>query len=115
MALTLKTSMTEEWYELEGQEGDENPARVKLKPLNGEQLDRAMEGAILEGANAGMSSKGIKSALRDGIADWENINDENGPVECKPKKYHLLSWSSRAELATVIINRSNMSEDQQKN
>ncbi len=116
MSLTLKGALNAEWYTLDGQDGDDNPARVKLKPLNGEQVDRVMEGAILEGSGAGLSSRGVKSALRDGITDWENILDENGTdIECKFTNHQWLSWSSRSELATVIINRSNLNEEDQKN
>ncbi len=116
MSLTLKTSLTAEWYTFEGQENEESPARVKLKPLNGEQLDNAMEGAVLEGSNAGLSSRGIKSALRNSIVDWEGINSDRGDVvACKFTNHHLLPWARRNELATVIINRSDLSEEQQKN
>lgn len=115
MALTLKTSMSSEWYMIEGQEGEDEPARVKIKPLNGAQVDQAMEGAILEGDAAGLSARGIKYALQNGIDDWENVNDESGEIECKPQNYARLPWSRRVEIANAIINRSNLSEEDQKN
>lgn len=115
MALTLKSSLAAEWYTLNDQGGDENPARVKIKPLNGEQVDQAMEGAVFEGSGAGLSARGIKSAIRDSVIDWENINDESGPIVCKITNHRRLPWDRRVEIASVIIDRSNLSEEEQKN
>ena len=115
MALTLKSSLGSEWYTLEGQDEEESPARVKVKPLNGEQVDQAMEGAIFEDDGAALTSRGVKSALRNGIVDWENINNESGPIACKFTNHQCLPWARRIELANAIINRSNLREEEQKN
>lgn len=78
MAIKAINQFGPEWYVLDGQENDDNPARVKLRGLDGEgQAEVAPE---LEVTADGIipTPRGVRILFRYGLVDWENIIDLDG-------------------------------------
>jgi len=97
------------------QREDDKPFALMLRPLTGEQLDHVLEGAVNNGDRLQLTPKGIKAALNFGIVSWDNFENDDGAVECKPANYGKLYWSDRQEIAGEIVNMSALSEDDKKN
>jgi len=113
MSLSPLKGLAPEWFTPSSQQDDEDsPARFKLKPLNGVQLDQALEGATYndKGDLVDLSARGKVAALRFGLVGWENYDDK-----FKVAKFINIPWQERQEIAFEIINISVVQEDDEKN
>ena len=117
MALTLQTKIASSFYILSGQEDEEQPAKIKIKPLDGEQyLEVFAESDQTRGGDLKLTGLGLKLALRHGIIGWENIFGENGKrIKFSPHNVKMLPMEVLAEVASEIVNRSSPDEDELKN
>lgn len=117
MALTLHTKVASGWYILSDQEGDEQPAKIKIKPLDGEQyMEVFAESEQTRGLELKLTGLGLKLTLRYGIIGWENIFDEKGKkLKFSPHNIKMLPMEVLAELSSEIINRSSPDEEELKN
>lgn len=117
MALTLQTKVASGFYILSDQEGEEQPAKIKIKPLNGEQyMEVFTESEQSRNGDLKLTGLGMKMALRYGIIGWENIFDENNKkVKFSPHNIKMLPMVVLAEVASEIINRSTPDEEELKN
>lgn len=117
MAITVKKKLGSSWYTPDSEKECEEPAKFKLKDLNREQLDDAMNGAtMLDNGSIRLSPSGTRSALKAGIEDWEAISDEDGG-NLKPTfvNHRYLPWAIGQELAAEILKRSMLGEEDEKN
>jgi len=116
MAITVNKKLGSTWYTPDSEKESEEPAKFKIKQLNGEQLDDALNGAVMsEGGRLRLSPSGVRAALKAGIEDWEGINDGGDKLKCTHVNHRFLPWSLRQELAGEIINQSMLSEEDEKN
>ena len=119
MAITVNKTFGAEWYtpidQLSEKEGDR--ARFKLKELNREQIDSVMEGSTSDSnGNLQLTQRGISYALKFGIVEWENINDETGkPLKCNFTNHRYLPWALGPELAGEIVSKSILKDSDAKN
>ena len=117
MAITVNKKLGSTWHTPTSEKESEEPAKFKIKQLNGEQLDDALNSAVMsDGGTLRLSPAGVRAALKAGIEDWEGINDEDGTkLKCTHVNHRFLPWSLRQELAGEIINQSMLSEEDSKN
>lgn len=112
MALKAREDFTPDWFTPKSQVDTEDPARFKIKPLNSEQLDFALDGATYgsEGELIDLSPRGKTAALKHGLVEWENFD-----VRFSPANFNQLPWKERQEIALQIIMASVLSGEQVKN
>lgn len=117
MALTLQKKVASAFHTLSGQEDEEQKAKVKLKPLDGEQyMEVFTEAEQTRTGDLKLTGLGLKLALRYGIIGWENILDESGKkLKFSPHSIKMLPMEVLSELASEIINRSSPDEEELKN
>ena len=116
MALHINKSKVEpEWYTLENEKGEDAPAEFEIVPLNGQRLGEVLEGAHLESDNP-FTEKGVQCALKYGVKGWRNVFDQD-ENEIKFSLIHCrdFPWTTRIELASAIIAKSSISDDDLKN
>lgn len=110
MAITAMTGLVPEWFS-PAQPECERMTRLLLKPLNGiEHLSVQNELAAHRITDA------QRIALKTGIIDWENIDDESGqPVRFTRENIDLLPVGILAEVSMRIISISRLGESTAKN
>ena len=116
MALYINKSKVEpEWYTLEKDKGNDDAAEFELVPLNGQRLGEVMEGADFESNNP-FTERGVQSALKYVVKGWKNVLDQDGN-ELKFSIVHFrdFDWATRIELASAIIDKSSITDDDVKN
>ena len=117
MAITVRKKLGSSWFTPESEKDEEQPAKFKLKELNREQLDDAMNDAKFE-ANGTfrLSPQGTRSALKNGLEEWESVEDEDGAnLKCTFVNHRYLPWAMGQELAAKIVMKSMLGEDETKN
>ena len=116
MALHINKSKVEpEWYTLEKDKGEDNPAEFELVPLNGQRLGEVMEGADFESENP-FTEKGVQCALKYGVQGWRNVLDQDdNEVKFALVHFRDFAWTTRIELASAIIGKSSITDDDAKN
>lgn len=117
MAIKTWRGLAPTWYTPVSEEGSEDPARFKLKPLNRAELDMVFEGRTTDSeGNLILTARGIEHALRVGLVDWENVLDENDkPLKFSIANFRYLPWAIGQELAGELVNMSFLAEDEAKN
>ena len=117
MALHLQKKVASSWYVLSNQDGEEQPAKIKIKPLDGEQyMEVFTESEQTRGGDLKLTGLGLKMTLRYGVIGWDNIFDENGKVlKFSPHNMKKLPMEVLAEVSSEIINISSPDEDETKN
>lgn len=110
MAITAISGLVAEWY-TPNQPDSERVTRFKLRPLNGLQnLEISAE------IGAHRVGEAQKLALRYGLVDWENLDDEHGrPVPFGLDKLVQLPVDVLSDLAIRIIRGSRLDDDARKN
>lgn len=110
MAITALTGLAPEWYTPLQPEGD-RVTRFKLKPLNGLQnLEVSSE------IGSGRVGEAQKLALKYGLIDWENLDDENGrAISFSFDKIQLLPVDVLSDISVRIIRGSRLDENASKN
>lgn len=110
MAITAMTGLVPEWFTPAQPESD-RPTRVKIRPLTG--LENLEVSAEIGGGRIGDAQK---IALRFGVVDWENVDDERGnPLPFSLENLKLLPVNVLSEIAIRIIRGSKMDDEKAKN
>lgn len=110
MAITAMTGLAPEWFTPTQPESD-RPTRIKIRPLTG--LENLEVSAEIGGGDIGQAQK---IALRFGVVDWENVDDERGnPLQFSHENLKFLPVSALSEIAIRIIRGSKMDDDKTKN
>lgn len=117
MAIKPINGLVPEWFTPTSQQGDDNPTRVKIRPLDGMQhMEVMMHVDVAGSGDLFVDAKGMGLALKFGMVEWENFTDDKGlPIPCTPDNYGKLPSNDLAEIGRTIINRSNLTEDARKN
>ena len=115
MALHINKSKVEpEWCKLESDEGD-NPSEFEITPLNGQRMGEVMEGADFESNNP-FTERGVQVALKYGVKGWRNVFDQDeNEIKFSPIHFKDFPWATRLELASLVIEKSSISEEDVKN
>ena len=115
MALNALSKVAPQWYTPDDEKGDDQPARFRLRPLTPPQLEEVFE--IDASGNINIPLEHYGRVLRNGLVDWENVNDpETGkPFKCTAFNHARLPSPLRMELAGEIIAASQITEDDKKN
>lgn len=116
MAITALNKVSPAWYTPECEREEEAPTKFKLRPLTPAERESVMDVMDAEG-NLGIPPKNYGKVLRIGLLDWENFNDpETGkPMKASPVNHPRIPGDIRLELASEILIRSGLSEEEQKN
>lgn len=115
MAIRATEGLTPTWFTPPDEQDADRPARFLLRPLTGAQQDEVMEGAVLEGGNIALTARGVRAALKYGLADWEHFEDSKGPIPFSPAAFDRLPWMRRQTLAGEILGRSELTGTEIKN
>lgn len=126
MAIKINKGLSPFWYtpasqKVKGENGNlvdaEGAARVRLRPLTGEEQNVAGEGMghDPERGTISLSGKTVSYILRQSLLEWENVEGEDGPLKCIPENHRWLPGRDRADIALHIYVESVLSEDQSKN
>lgn len=117
MAIKALNPFEASWWTPPSQKDDPNPTRFKLKGLDGTQNGYvAPELQIDEhGRVRGISGKGIELALTYGLIDWENFENDKGPVKFNRANFGLIPYDLRVDIALEVLVRSAPDEDARKN
>lgn len=114
MAIKAITDLTPEWFTPEGQEGDENPVKFLIKPLNGLQHAEIIGELRQEGEGFRITTDGITKALKYGLEDWIGVEGESGPINYQFKNLKYLPGDYHHLVAGEILRKTTISEDEQK-
>lgn len=118
MAIKAISTIKPDWYTPQCEEGEDEPTRFKLKPLDGTQyLDVMSEVTTSLDGDIQVTGRGLKLAAKWGVVGWENFSD---PETGKEIKYSAVNVPRvppviLSELVGVILERSELGEDQTKN
>jgi len=117
MSIKVNTGLVADWYTPESEKDSDNPARFKLKPLDGlTQVDVYSKAKITEQGGFVPTRQAAEVALRASLIEWENIDDANGrPLKCSPHNFRHLPGEIVQELTQEILIRSDLDEDDEKN
>ena len=112
MAIKPREDFSAYWYTPISEREAETPTRFKLKPLNSEQTDYALDGATYsdKGELVDLSPRGKIAAFKAGLKEWENFD-----IKFTMTNFNKIPWSVRQELAHEIISSSVLSGDDSKN
>ena len=115
MAITALTGLVAEWFTPKSQEGEPNPARFKVNPLNGEQCNNVMHGVEFGLTKATLSGEAVRDILAIGLTDWEGVEDSDGAaLECERGNHKFLPPFLRIEIASEIFSNSFLTGDEKK-
>ncbi len=114
--LKITTGLAPEWFTPESQMEQEDPARFKIKPLDQISFLEVLADCEVKNDVFVPNAKGRKLLLEKGLIDWENITDTNG----KPLKFSRFNLAHipaqiLAEICNEIMQKSAISEEQEKN
>ncbi len=118
MAIKALNPFEPDWYKPAVENGAEHPTRFKLKGLNGTQMNYISPELTVEpltGKVTGISGKGIELALGFGLVDWENFDNDKGPVRFNRANFANIPSDLQAELVVEILRRSQPDEAARKN
>jgi hypothetical protein len=105
------------WYTPREDKDSPNPTKFKLQGLNGEQMGYIAPEFILDAQSksiTNLTGKGVALALDFGLLDWENFNNDTGPVAFNRANFGLLPYGLRGELAFQVIIASHASPEAKK-
>lgn len=117
MALTIQNKVASSWYILSDQEGEDLPAKIKIKPLDGEQyMEVFTESEKTRSGDMKLTGLGLKMTIHYGIIGWENILDEAGKkIKFSQHNLKMLPMEVLFEVSSKIISISTPDEDETKN
>ena len=104
-----------EWYELSNQEGESDPVKFLIRPLNG------MEGAEIllnsyDARTGSINQGGIIAAFKLWVQDWKNISTPgHGLLDYSEHAMLALRTSWILDVGARILEISELSEDGSKN
>lgn len=112
MAITLvKPKLNKTWYTLQGQEGEDDPAKFEIMPLNQSQYTEVLGYRL-----TGEAGKAFKTAFNYGVKNWSGILDEDGsPLPCKPRHFSIMDAETITEIGAEIIERTDLTDEERKN
>jgi hypothetical protein len=103
------------WYTPRSEQGADKPTRFKIRGLDGAQQGYiAPELLFDERTLKGMTGKGMELALGYGLVDWENFENDQGPLACAPTNFALIEYGTRVELAMQILAASYVTPAEKK-
>lgn len=113
MSITANTGLVPEWFTPEDQKNEDDPARIKVKPLDSKQM---VEIQAFSKEDGGIAAEGLYRAFEISLVDWENINDAQGKaLKCTRTNIKALPIQVIAEAGAHAISISFLSEDETKN
>lgn len=115
MGIRALSGLVPEWYTPVGQDDDPSPTRFQFRPLNGRELGMVSDHIKLEDGRLLIAAEGIERCLAMALQDWENFEDDSGPIRFSRQAMDLIPVRVRRELASKIVTRSYLSEDDRKN
>lgn len=117
MALHLQKKIASSWYTLADQKDEEQPAKIKIKPLDGEQyMEVFAESEQTRSGDLKLTGLGLKMTIRYGIIGWDNIFDSNGKkLKYSPHNIKQLPMEVLSEVASQIMDISSPDEEESKN
>lgn len=117
MAIKALNPFAPSWYTPKEEEGSDNPTRFKIRGLDGEQMSYVGAELVFDASGniRNISGKGIELALGYGLVDWENFENDDGPVKFNRANFRLIPYHLRLELAVQIVARSVPNEEERKN
>lgn len=96
-----------EWYTLESERNEENPARFKLRGLNGSEQAQIMPEIIQDDSEMQLSARALAMLIEFGVLDWENITDNDGAripfPPCGLEVQNSIGYAVQAELARRLF------------
>lgn len=106
-----------EWYTLGIDEGEDDPVRFYLKPLDGMAWTTVLMGSY-DPSTGAVDTAGIVKAFKLGVKDWENIEDADKPG--KPLKFSALAMGKLQpgwimEVGAHVMKISRIGESDSKN
>lgn len=122
MSIRAVKGVTPEWYTpasemVEGDDGaliaPEGAARFQLRPLTQMQLHEVMPEVNFEREH--ITRRGIEMCLRYGLTDWQGVEDDDGAaLPCTFENAQRLPYYLHQELASQMVLKANISEDDEK-
>jgi hypothetical protein len=115
MAIVVRSKLIPETYTPKSEIDADNPASFTLKPLNGLEYTDIMCHLIDDGdGNQRISVTGLNKLIKYGLVSAEGLTDEKGKQIKKPGA-EMLDPVLLSEIATRILDISNISENERKN
>jgi hypothetical protein len=111
------------WYTPEVDKDNPTPTKFKIKGLNGTEIGYVAPEFILgdEHGNVGagtsvvgLTGKGLELCLKYGLLDWENFENDAGPVAFSRANFHLVEYAIQAELAMQVVAASYPKREEKK-
>lgn len=118
MGLQALNLTAREWFTPPGQD-DDNPTRFEVQGLSGsQQAMLAPELGEVGDRDFILPGRAVNMLLRFGLVNWENFNDDKGPIDFIPgdatANQDRIPYSLQAQLAAHIFRISQMSADVKK-
>lgn len=103
MTITANTNFDARWFIPEDQENEENPAKFRIKPLKGSQIDLIRDQDLLK-------------ILVNCLVSWDGILDDDGKeIRYKASKLDVIPMRYLDEVANEIVRITNVTGEQEKN
>lgn len=116
MAIKPIQGLIAQWFTPSSEEGEENPTRFKLKPLDGLAfLDVMSQGIIREDGAFIPNPQGRMTLLKHGLVEWENFTDNGKDLKCNHTNFHRIPAVELAEICNELVVLSSFSEEAEKN
>ncbi len=117
MTITAVRGLVSEQYTPEQAGDKENKTSFEIKPLNGlVALEVLADGKTDADGTFRVTGQALQKALKHGLVGWKNFTDEVGnDIKFSITNFHRVPAMVLNDIASEIINRSQLSGDEVKN
>jgi len=106
MAIKARNNLSPDWYEPEGQDGEEIKTKFKIKPLTSMEVLQVSSG----------DGPDLIKCLNIGLIDWENLQDKDGnEIKFSKSNFNIIPATILSKIANHIYVSSALNEEQIKN
>jgi len=115
MAIVPTEKMAPAMYTPPDQEGNPDPTRFRLKPLDGMEYLEVMPHIVVKDGFINYDGEGMVKLIRFGLVGWENFRDDGEEIPFSPFNVRRLTPLRLQGIAREIANRSQLTEDEAGN
>lgn len=125
MSIKALNTFSSFWYtpkeedeESTQEEGDILQVEFQVCGLNGEQMAHVGPGISVNGDDVSINYNSLRALIGFGLKGWRNFENDSGPVKFHKnpaKNMAAMPYELQLELAGVILEASNVGEEERKN
>lgn len=114
--IKVDTQYTPWKYVPKSQRVSDTPAEFTLKPLTGEEYMSVMlEAGLNADGRMVLTARGLMMAVKFGVTGWSGVDTCTGSLTYSRDAIHHLPYDDLIDIATEIVNKSQVSGEPEKN